>query len=179
MIDRGERAPNAGRRFPCLPSAPLSSACLVDVGVAPVSDALAALFISGSPYRRRPRAARRGVSGTIGMLLPGLIVCGSAIQAASEPRVVSSSPGGDGPAAADMGEIGPGGAGRMVPRMVWQAAHGFVEERLHVPQRPPSFDRLGRRMPLRARPSVEIRPAPRRSPATPCARAAGRRYSAH
>jgi len=33
-----------------------------------------------------------GLKGTIGMLLPGLSVCGSAIQAASEPRVVSRSP---------------------------------------------------------------------------------------
>ena len=89
------------------------SAAGCELGVAQVRRAMSS---AGSSQARQPGRdsafSSSGVSGTSGMLLPGLIVCGSAIQAASEPRVVGSMPGGDILAPADMGEVGTEIAGR-------------------------------------------------------------------
>ena len=119
-----------GRRSPRLRRAPPSGVVPVEVDVAQVATLWRRLFISGSPDRRRPRCSSSRVSGTIGMLLPGLMVCGSAIQAASEPRVVRNRPAAMVRRLPTWVRSGPVVPAAGVPRTVWQAAHGLRQERL-------------------------------------------------
>ena len=130
VVHRGERCPTASRRAPdrarAGARAPRGQVEVAHVGAMLLrSRVLERSSQLRQPGRHGPQLVRPSV-GTIGMLLPGLIVCGSAIQAASDPRVVGSSPAAMVRRLATWVRSGPSVPAAGVPRTVWQAAQALA-----------------------------------------------------
>ena len=137
------------------------------------------------PARARPRSFQAleigdddvessGSSFIVGMLTPGLMPCGSAIQAARLPRLIGSVPAASVAAAADMGQVGPDRPPAGVPRTEWHMTQGRDRKACSP------FCRSGSSggsagCDLRVAPARRRPPRPRRRRGCPYGRAAGRR----
>ena len=121
-------------RLEPVPQVRASRACssdLAQVGIAQVRTAGCArtVVIAGPPDSRREDRSRPAAIDTIGMLTPGLMPCGSTIQAAMLPRLIGSVALAIDWRLPKCVRSGPTREPADVPRMVWHMTHALLAKR--------------------------------------------------
>ena len=130
---------------------------------------------AGSPGRRRRVDLRARRAARSGIFAPGFACCGSRDPVAQRRRARSGSSARRAcGASATCVRSGPALPRAGVPRIVWQPEHASREEDA-CPRRCSAVLGGSRAARLVREPGAELRPAARRRPRPPCARAAARR----